>query len=410
MKFSLLTLTNEGGTPRRLSVFAYNEWVLGPPRAGQSTPRGDRARRRERRRARAQRLQPATSRGAWRSRTRASPSRSATGDRVSFLGRNGSLAAPAALRRRSAVGPLRRGARSLRRPARLASRWPLERRGRLVFLLGQGKDVERGPRAGRRATAASRRRRPRSKACAGAGMRLLDTVQVRTPDDSFDLLMNRWLLYQDVSCRLWARSAYYQPGGAFGFRDQLQDVMALVARPARSRPGAPAARREPAVPRRRRPALVARAERPGHAHALLRRPAVAALRGRALRPDDRRRRRCSTSRCPSSRPRCSPRTRRRPTSSPGCPREEGSLFEHCLRAIDKGLTAGAHGLPLMGSGDWNDGMNRVGREGRGESAWLGFFLHAVLAEFAPLCEARGDTRPGRALPRRGQAPRRACSS
>jgi cyclic beta-1,2-glucan synthetase len=70
--------------------------------------------------------------------------------------------------------------------------------------------------------------------------------------------------------------------------------------------------------------------------------------------------------------------------------EKSPIFEHCLRAIDRGLTAGAHGLPLMGSGDWNDGMNRVGREGRGESAWVGFFLHVVLSEFAPLCEARGD--------------------
>ena len=83
--------------------------------------------------------------------------------------------------------------------------------------------------------------------------------------------------------------------------------------------------------------------------------------------------------------------------------EHGSLFEHCLRAIDKGLTAGAHGLPLMGSGDWNDGMNRVGWQGRGESTWLGFFLHGVLSEFAPLCAREGRPRAGRALPARGRA-------
>src|SRR5204862_1306186 len=70
--------------------------------------------------------------------------------------------------------------------------------------------------------------------------------------------------------------------------------------------------------------------------------------------------------------------------------EDGTIFEHCTRAIDKGITAGAHGLPLFGSGDWNDGMNRVGAQGRGESVWLGFFLHVVLSRFAPLCEARGD--------------------
>jgi cyclic beta-1,2-glucan synthetase len=145
---------------------------------------------------------------------------------------------------------------------------------------------------------------------------------------------------------------------------------------------------------------VARPERPRHAHPLLRRPALAALRGWRTTP----------------RPRATPPVFdetvpfiEAPPLQPGeqeaygparVSRETATLYEHCLRAIDKGTTAGAHGLPLFGSGDWNDGMNRGGRQGRGESVWLGWFLHSVLTAFAPVCEARG-TRPAA----RGTGPR-----
>ena len=143
------------------------------------------------------------------------------------MGRNGSLAGPAALRHDGAAGALRRRLRPCA-ALQVSLRAGARERVRIVFLLGQGDERRSRPRGYRPSRHRGRRPRPPARQALEASWnQTLGDVQVRTPDDSFDVMINRWLVYQDVSCRLWTRAAYYQPGGAFGFRDQFQDVMAL---------------------------------------------------------------------------------------------------------------------------------------------------------------------------------------
>jgi cyclic beta-1,2-glucan synthetase len=313
--------------------------------------------------------------------------RSATGDRTEFIGRNGSLRFPAALKRARLSGKTGGG---LDPAAALMAPFTLEpgQETEIVFILGAGRDAAEARSLAQRhqGTFAAYQARDRVWEY---WKHTLGAVNIQTPDPALDMITNGWLVYQTISARLWGRSGFYQSGGAFGFRDQLQDVMALV----HTQPGLIREHLLLASSRQFREGdvqhwwhpPVGRGVRTLISDDYLWLPLVASfyvmhtgdtgvldetvsfIEGRALNPGE--------DSC---------------YDLPVHSEETAPLYEHCLRAIKHGLRYGGHGLPLMGSGDWNDGMNLVGAEGRGESVWLAFFLYDVLRRFAPLARQRGE--------------------
>ncbi len=313
-----------------------------------------------------------------------------TADRTEFLGRGGSMRCPAALRRGGLANIVRTGLDPC--AAMQVHVWlaPGEAK-EISFLLGQGADREEALRLARRYQDPAQGEAAWEEVNAFWDS-LLGAVAVHTPDLAMNLLLNRWSLYQALACRLWGRSALYQSSGAFGYRDQLQDVMGLTL-------AAPALARDHIVRAARHQFEAGDVLHWWHPPS-----------GRGVRT------RCSDDLLwlPFVAAHYVTTTGDEPILSEkvpflkAAPLEEeeleryghyestaGSytLYEHCRRALDKGLTAGAHGLPLIGSHDWNDGFSRVGIEGRGESVWLGWFLYATLTRFAAICELMGDDEP-----------------
>lgn len=386
VKFVTVKLRNVSGRARRLSVTGYWEWVLGELRAKNLLH---------------VQTEVDLSTGALLATNPYNvefadrvafvdvhdPARTLTGDRREFIGRNGDLAGPAAMRRARLSGRVGAGldpCAALQVAFDLADGQEKE----ICFRLGAGRGVADAQ------TLIHRYRRPGESRAALEKVwefwkSTLGAVHVETPDRAVNVMANGWLLYQTLACRIWGRTGFYQSGGAYGFRDQLQDVMALVhAQPALAREHIlrAAARqfREGDVQHWWHPPA-GRGVRTHFSDDYLWLPHVVChyvkcvgdtgvldervnfLEGRPVRPEE-----------------------EAYYDLPARSEEADTLYGHCVRAIRNGLKFGAHGLPLIGCGDWNDGMNMIGEKGRGESVWLAFFLYDVLVKFGALARGRND--------------------
>ncbi|HEY2738685.1 MAG TPA: hypothetical protein VGK45_09780, partial [Thermoanaerobaculia bacterium] len=389
VKISRLTIINREDRPRKLTVTAYAEWVLGTSRSA-SAPYIITAVDKD--------TGAILARNVWNpdfgSRVAFADlngwQTSWTADRAELLGRNGTPDHPAALERRDYRLSGRVGA-ALDPCAALQTAVDLRPGARIevVFLLGQGENIEEVH------SLIQRYRTADLDAVLAEVTRSWNDVtgalQVKTPDQAMDLLLNRWLLYQTLTCRLWSRTAFYQAGGAFGFRDQLQDVMALtVARRdiTREQILRAASRQfvEGDVQHWWHPPT-GRGVRTHISDDLLWLPYVVLqyldVTGETALLEEE---------VPFLEGPHLPLDQEDAYFVPSTASERGTLFEHCARALDQRLPTGSHGLPLMGTGDWNDGMNRIGRQGKGESVWLGWFLHPLLVRFAEIAAARTDTK------------------
>jgi len=386
VKFVVLKIKNVTGRPRRISVTGYVEWILGDLRAKT-----------------AMHIITETDHesGAILARNPYNtefPDRIAflntnaaiktiTCNQTEFLGRNGTMKDPAVMKRQhlsGKVGAALDPCAAIQVPLELVDGEEKE----IIFTLGIGRHVSEARKFAQFFS---------DPATAGEALKTvrdywndkLNVIRVQTPDPALNMLTNGWLLYQTLSCRLWARTGYYQSGGAFGFRDQLQDVMALI-------------HAESTFARDQLLLSASRQFEAGDVQHWWHPPL-----GRGVRTQ------CSDDYLWLPLTTCYyvsktgdrsildeslPFIHGRPVGVeedsyydlPVRSSETASLYEHCVRAIRRGLRFGEHGLPLMGSGDWNDSMNMVGIKGRGESVWLGFFLYEVLTQFAKIAGMRGD--------------------
>jgi len=386
IKFSVLKVRNNSGRGRRLSVTGYAEWVLGdlrPKTAMHVITEVD------------------SSTGAVFARNPYitefgeriaffgvnDPAPAITGDRTEFIGRNGSLSAPAAMTRAGLSGTVG-AALDPCAAIQVAFELAADQEREIVFVLGAGRDA---------ADARDILHRFSGSAAARGALtavwqfwnHTLGAVNVETPDPSVNVLANGWLLYQTLSSRLWGRSGFYQSGGAFGFRDQLQDVMALV-------------HAQPQLVRQHLLLCATHQFREGDVQHWWHPPLNRGVRTHCS--DDFLWLVLAACRYVTSTgdagileeilPFLDARLVNADEDSyydlPAQAEETATLYEHCVRAILRGLRLGEHGLPLMQSGDWNDGMNLVGKDGKGESVWLAFFLCDVLTQFAALARLRRD--------------------
>jgi cyclic beta-1,2-glucan synthetase len=386
IRISRLTLENHSGEFRQLSVTAYLDWVLGVLRSSSApfviTEMDEES-------------GAMFARNTWSTdfSTRIAfadlcgEQTSWTADRTEFLGRNSSADLPVALV--SGLPLSGRTGAGLDPCCALNTSVGIPAGGKIsiVMLLGQAESRDRARTLLERYRGANLD--VLLDAVKAEWTSVLGALQVETPDRALDLMLNQWLLYQTLSCRVWGRTAFYQASGAYGFRDQLQDVMALaVTRPDLTRAQIIRAASRQFVegdvqhwwhePKGRGirtrisddmlwlPYVTAHYIDVTGDTAILDEP-IPLLTGPALKDGQ-----------------------MDLYFEPSVAAEKATLFEHCARAIDRCMAVGSHGVPLMGTGDWNDGMNRVGDKGKGESVWLAWFLSIVTGSFAPVAAARGD--------------------
>jgi cyclic beta-1,2-glucan synthetase len=386
LKIIQLALKNTANRNRRITATYYAEWVLGTDRdlnQAYVIPEFD------------NRTQALLARNPYNSEfaervaflAGSKAIHGLTSDRTEFLGRMGSYSHPASLNLVGLSGTVKAGLDPCAAIMLHIDLAPGESK-EIHFLLGQGKDRQTS------LDLIERYQNPKEVIKAWGAVKekwdkLLDVVQVKTPEPAMDLLLNRWLLYQSLASRMWGRTSFYQSSGAYGFRDQLQDVMAFVhSDPEISRQHLLDAARhqfeEGDVLHWWHPPS-GRGVRTRISDDLLWLPFVTSHYVRTTGDIDVLKEVVPFLKADPLGPEEQERYSLYPPTD-----QSFSLYEHCLRAISHGSTSGLHGLPLMGAGDWNDGMNRVGVQGQGESVWLGWFLHANLKDFAAVCDQMGD--------------------